>query len=196
MEHDRFASLVTPHTQAMAKVAAALVGMADAEDAAQEALVRAWNGWAALREEGAVRSWLLRITVNVCHNWQSGHFGTHRSRTLPLVYEAGSSGSGSDPLVSLGPGTTEHADAIDLRLSVMLLPTELRMVVALRFYAGMDATEIGAALDMPSSTVRTRLRRALIVLRDSLAQGRDQQAQPTVTPPLISTTQSPVQKGR
>jgi len=49
MEHERFVSLVLPHTQAMARVAAALIGLADAEDAAQEALVRAWNGWATLR---------------------------------------------------------------------------------------------------------------------------------------------------
>src|SRR5215469_13662413 len=84
MHHERFAPLVLPHTPAMARVAAALIGLADAEDAAQEALMRAWNSWSALREEGAVRSWLLRITVNVCHNWRTGHFGTNRSRTQPL----------------------------------------------------------------------------------------------------------------
>jgi RNA polymerase sigma-70 factor, ECF subfamily len=44
MEYERFAALVAPHTGAMARMAAALVGLADAEDAAQEALVRAWNG--------------------------------------------------------------------------------------------------------------------------------------------------------
>jgi DNA-directed RNA polymerase specialized sigma24 family protein len=69
---------VTPHTAAMACVAAALVGMADAEDAAQEALLRAWQNWSSLRDGGAAHTWLLRITVNVCHNWQSGHFGTTR----------------------------------------------------------------------------------------------------------------------
>ena len=41
MEHEQFASLVAPHTATMARVAAALVGMNDAEDAAQEALLRA-----------------------------------------------------------------------------------------------------------------------------------------------------------
>ena len=40
-EYERFSSLVAPHTGAMARVAAALVGLADAEDAAQEALLRA-----------------------------------------------------------------------------------------------------------------------------------------------------------
>ncbi len=184
MEHERFASLVLPHTQAMAKVAAVLIGWADAEDATQEALVRAWHGWEALREEGAVRSWLLRITVNVCHNWQSGHFGTHRSRTQSLSHDGGM--MGSDSLVGLGPGTTEHTDALDLRLAVMLLPTPVRSVVALRFYAGMDATEIGVALDLPASTVRTRLRRALMLLRDYLAAGHEKQTPPNL-PPVFST---------
>ncbi len=177
MEHERFASLVLPHTQAMARVAAALIGLADAEDAAQEALVRAWNGWAALREESATRAWLLRITVNICHNWQAGHFGTHRSRTEPLAAQADETTTG--PFAGVWPGTTEHATALDLRLAVMSLPDELRAVVALRFYAGMDATEIGAALDLPPSTVRTRLRRALALLRDELAADQADQVNQT-----------------
>lgn len=196
MEQERFAPLVLPHTPAMARVAAALIGLADAEDAAQEALMRAWNGWAALREEGAVRSWLLRITVNVCHNWRAGHFGTDRSRTQPLGPE--SDEATAWPLVGLGPGTTEHATALDLRLAVMSLPGELRTVVALRFYAGMDATEIGAALDLPPPTVRTRLRRALALLRTSLAA--DHADQSTLSPhnnpiPWFSITTAKKERG-
>jgi DNA-directed RNA polymerase specialized sigma24 family protein len=55
MEYERFTALVTPHIGAMARVAAALVGVADAEDAAQEALIRAWSGWETLREEKTMR---------------------------------------------------------------------------------------------------------------------------------------------
>jgi RNA polymerase sigma factor (sigma-70 family) len=161
MEYDRFVALVTPYTADMGRVAVALVGAADAEDAAQEALLRAWNGWPSLREAGAVRGWLLRITVNVCRNWQAGHFGTHRRRTEAL-------GPRHDVIPLAGPalpGTTEHAGALDLRRAVAALPADLLIVVNLRFYAGLDATEIGAALDIPPATVRTRLRRALQQLR-------------------------------
>src|SRR5215469_8850366 len=128
MEYERFASLVGPHTDAMAHVAAALVGMADAEDAAQEALLRAWRAWPTLREAGAVRVWLLRITTNVCRNWQTGHFGTHRRATQSL-----------DAAVSWtllhteapGPGSGDHADALDLQRAVAALRDDLRQVVAL-----------------------------------------------------------------
>src|SRR5262249_56646166 len=114
MEYERFASLVGPHTDAMAHVAAALVGMADAEDAAQEALLRAWRAWPTLREAGAVRVWLLRITTNVCRNWQTGHFGTHRrtnqsldaARTLPLRADVS------------GPGSGDHADGPDRQRAI------------------------------------------------------------------------------
>lgn len=164
MDYEHFAPLVMPYTADMGRVAAALVGAADAEDAAQEALLRAWNGWDSLREAGAVRSWLLRITVNVCRNWQAGHFGTQRRRTEAL-------GPRHDviPLADPAPlGTAEHAGALDLRRAIAALPADLLVVVSLRFYAGLDATEIGAMLDMPPATVRTRLRRALQLLRAQL----------------------------
>lgn len=181
MERERFAALMTPHTDIMLRAAAALVGPPDAEDAVQEALLHAWRGWSALRDEAAMRAWLLRITANVCHNWQAGHFGTHRRRTVPLDGAGGAdrfpagdpldppAGAVEDALARSGPGSTDHASALDLRRAVARLDTDLRQVVALRFYAGMDATEIGAALDIPPATVRTRLRRALLHLRERLA---------------------------
>jgi DNA-directed RNA polymerase specialized sigma24 family protein len=52
-----------------------------------------------------------------------------------------------------------------------MLPTDLRRVIALRFYTGMDSTQIGAILDLPATMVRTRLRRALELLRETLADG-------------------------
>ena len=60
------------------------------------------------------------------------------------------------------------AEALDVRQAVRTLPDELRRVVALRFYAGMDSTQIGAVLDAPAATIRTRLRRALELLRRDL----------------------------
>lgn len=164
MEREHFARLVEPHTDTMARVAAALVGGADADDAAQEALMRAWRAWPTLREAQAVRIWLLRITTNVCRNWQAGHFGTHRRKSQSL----------DDALaarllpVGAGPGSGEHADALDLQRAIANLSDDLRHVVALRFYAGLDATEIGHLLGAPPATIRTRLRRALLLLRDAL----------------------------
>lgn len=165
MEYERFSSLVAPHIATLARVAAALVGMADAEDATQEALLRAWQHWPSLREPGAVRAWLLRIAVNVCHNWQAGHFGTIRRLNEPLDRAL------RDAAPDEYGGESHDADALDVRLAVATLPEDLRHVIGLRFYAGMTSTEIGAVLEMPAATVRTRLRRALELLREGLAHG-------------------------
>jgi RNA polymerase sigma-70 factor (ECF subfamily) len=180
MEYERFAALVAPHIGVMARTAAALVGLADAEDAAQEALVRAWNNWASLREEYAVSTWLLRITSNVCHNWQRGHFGTHRRLTVPLASLFDPLADAIAPLEPAGPDVFEPA-AFDLRAAVAGLPIDLRQVVALRFYVGMDSTEIGSVLEIPAGTVRTRLQRALARLRETLADETSEHPQDTGT---------------
>jgi RNA polymerase sigma-70 factor (ECF subfamily) len=154
-----FIGLFTP-------VAKSVSSLADAEDAAQEALMRAWRAWPTLREEGAARAWLLRITTNVCRNWQTGRFGFQRRATQSL------DDSDSQALLRRtgvsGPGNGAHTDALDLRHAIAALSDDLRWVVALRFYAGMDATEIGELLETPPATIRTRLRRALTLLRDAL----------------------------
>ena len=171
MDYERFSALVAPHTDAMARVAAAFIGVADAEDAAQEALMRAWRAWPTLREEGAARAWLLRITTNVCRNWRTGRFGAQRRATQSLD-DSGAQAALQRVGVS-GPGNGSHADALDLQRAIATLNDDLRWVVALRFYVGMDATEIGELLETSPATIRTRLRRALTLLRDALAPVAD-----------------------
>lgn len=162
---DAFLELLALHVPAMMRVATALVGAADAEDAAQEALVRAWQSDHDLRTISAPRAWLLRITVNLCTDWYRGRFGKRRRVTQSLDAVAG-----TDVLATLDfdPGTSDHTGALDLRRAINSLERDLRIIVALRYYAGLDSAEIGSLLGIPSATVRTRLRRALSVLRERL----------------------------
>jgi RNA polymerase sigma-70 factor, ECF subfamily len=161
--HDDLDAQLTAHQGVMICVAAALVGAADAEDAAQEASLRAWRSWDALRDAAAIRSWLLRITVNVCHEWLRGRFGTRVRRTESL--EAG----GDVAQLDMDPGRMHHAATLDLRSAINRLEEPLRVTVVLRYYANLDSAEIGSALGVPPATVRTRLRRALALLQDALA---------------------------
>jgi DNA-directed RNA polymerase specialized sigma24 family protein len=91
-------------------------------------------------------AWLLRITANVCHNWQDGRFGTHRRRTVPLesLFDSLAEHAAIPTVESLEPV------AFDLQSAVARLPPDLRQVVALRFFVGMNSTEIGAALEIPA----------------------------------------------
>lgn len=163
-DHDQFVTLVEQHTGLLLKVTSALVGFDEAEDAAQEAVLRAWKARASLRDPNALRSWLLQIGVNVCRQWQRDRLGTQRRIQQPLTDET------DDLLATLDadPGTTSYAATLDLRQAINELETEQRLIVVLRYYAGMDATEIGVALGKPPATIRTRLRRALYLLRQRL----------------------------
>ena len=160
-----FGALMPANLPAMLRAAAALVGAADAEDAAQEAILRAWQAWDTLRNPALARAWLLRITVHVCLDWQRGRFGTRRALTLPLLDDA------TVPLALLGadPGASDHTGALDLRQAINALDTDLRVAIVLRYYAQMDATEIGAVLGVPPATVRGRVRRAIIALLSRLS---------------------------
>jgi RNA polymerase sigma factor (sigma-70 family) len=163
-ESERFVLLTSPHLLAMRRAATALLGEHDAEDAAQEAIVRAWQSWSMLRDDRAVRSWLLRITINVCREWYRLHYRKLMRQTSSLTEQA-------DELpvpLTLPPGSTDHADVLDLRQAVNDLPADLRVIVILRYFIGLDSTELGAVLDLPSATVRTRLRRALKMMRIEL----------------------------
>lgn len=166
-----FCALIDAQAATLTRVAAALVGIADAEDAAQEAIMRAWRAWPALRARSAARSWLISITVNVCRDWLRGRFGARRRLTESLT--------GDDdeqrPIAQIDadPGASDHAAALDLRHALSTLDDDLRMIVALRYYAGMDSTAIGAALGLPGATIRTKLRRALTLLRARLSVDPD-----------------------
>jgi RNA polymerase sigma-70 factor (ECF subfamily) len=171
MDYERFAPLVTPHTAAMARVAAALVDVPDAEDAAQEALMRAWRAWPSLREPDSTRAWLMQITVNVCRSWRSRGQGLRHGAEDRLDVES------LDHHVSqLTLGASEHVSALDVRQALLALSEDMRVVVALRFYVGMDSTEIGALLGESPATIRSRLRRAILSLRRVLG---DVEAVPT-----------------
>lgn len=174
MDDTDFSAIIPLYATAILRVAAALVGPADAEDAAQEAITRGWQAWPTLRDTSAARSWLLRITVNVCRDWQRGRFGTRRRLTEPLYDDEAA------PLALLGgdPGASDHAHALDLRGAIGTLDEDLRLVVVLRYYSGMDATEVGAILGIPPATVRTRLRRALRVLRGQMSTSSGVYAKP------------------
>lgn len=169
MDYERFAPLVTPHTATITRIAAALVGMADAEDTAQEALMRAWRAWPTLREADSTRAWLIQITVNVCRTWlarrlglRQGQGATDRLQSAVPLEDVPSAALGATDYI------TDHINALDLRQALLTLGADLRQVIVLRFYIGMDSTEIGELLGVSPATIRSRLRRAVIQLRRAL----------------------------
>src|SRR5215472_15869875 len=85
---ERDVELVQPHLGAVLHLATAMMGPADAEDPAQEAILSGMQAWPTLRDERAFKSWLLRIVYRVCIDLKRGRFGAGQVRTQPLP-EAG-----------------------------------------------------------------------------------------------------------
>jgi DNA-directed RNA polymerase specialized sigma24 family protein len=108
-----FAAIVPLYATAMMRVAAAFVGPAEAEDAAQEAALHAWQSWSTLRDVNAVRPWLLQITVNVCRHWQRGLKGQQQAHMQSLPEDEDSSHVVA--VLDTDPGTSDHTGALDLR---------------------------------------------------------------------------------
>jgi RNA polymerase sigma-70 factor, ECF subfamily len=163
MDDATYARQVTAHLPVMLRAAGVLVGKSLAEDAVQEALVRAWQSWPSLRDTEHIRGWLLRIVVNLCLDWRKGHIGTVQKMQVALTPE-------NDEMPALfALGDSDHTAALDLRMALETLDSGARQIITLRYYAGLDATEIGAVLCMSPATVRTRLRRALKKLQAELS---------------------------
>ncbi len=146
-----FAGLAERHLDAAYRLAGYMLSDGtEAEDALQEALVRAWKGWPSLRERSSFNAWLDRIVVNVCRD----RLAERRSvRVLALDEDV----EGPDPF-----GSALADDAVGR--SLVRLPTEQRAVVILRFWRDMPLAEIAELLEIPVGTVKSRLHNALRTL--------------------------------
>jgi RNA polymerase sigma-70 factor (ECF subfamily) len=125
---------------------------AEAQDAVQEASVRAWRGWKDLRERDRFHAWFSQILVNVCRTRLR-----QRSKRRTLDVD-------EVDLESADPFRAALArDAVGRALSS--LSQELRMVVVLRYWGELSLAEIADRLRIPIGTVKSRHHAALQVLR-------------------------------
>jgi RNA polymerase sigma factor (sigma-70 family) len=152
-----FARLVDLHHGAMARVAYTVCGDAElARDATQQAWEIAWRRLSGLRDHGQVRAWLVAIAANEARQ------AVRRRRSRPVVdiNERLDTAPGADPADRIG--------TVDLARALAHLSADDRALIALRYVAGLDATEIATGLRMSPSGVRSRLARLLQRLRTEL----------------------------
>jgi RNA polymerase sigma-70 factor (ECF subfamily) len=152
-----FARLVTEHHATMTRVAYAVAGDAEvAADAVQSAWSIAWRRLSSLREPDQVRSWLIAIAANESRQL----IRRQRRRTVVELSTADPGRHEPDP--------GDRIEVVDLARALQHLSPDDRTLLALRFVAGMDSSEISAQLGMSASGVRSRLARLLERLRGEL----------------------------
>ena len=156
----------------------------DADDALQEALLRAWRGLPRFAGRSSLRAWLYKIATNACLDL----IGRRPKRVLPLDY-----GPPADPHDGIGapllesvwvePYPTGPQDDYEERESVELafvaalqhLPPRQRAVLILRDVLGFSAKEVADTLDSTVASVNSALQRARKATDEQLPE-RSQQA--------------------
>jgi RNA polymerase sigma-70 factor (ECF subfamily) len=143
-----------------------IVGPAeDARDLAQEVFFKAFRALGSFKREARFSSWLYQIALNVCRDRLRRRRRSAHVVSLDALLEAGENLPRDRPAL-------DWAEASDLgrvvERAVASLAEEHREVVVLKEYEGLTFAEISAALGVPVSTVKTRLYRALSLLREHL----------------------------
>lgn len=168
--------------QAVAFRAACLVAgsAADAEDATQDACVKAWLALPRFRPDAPFRPWLVRIAINEARNRRRG---AGRSATLLLrlgqepahaahaahaAHTAEAAGAGAAPSAETEAVAAE--DRARLAEAVGRLREADQMVIAARYFLGLSEAETAIALELRPGTVKSRLSRALGRLHTQLEE--------------------------
>ena len=192
-----FAQLVEPHRRELQVHCYRLLGsLQDAEDALQETLLSAWQGFATFGERASVRTWLYRIATNRCLNALRSASRRPRVETprfdfdIPEPSRLGEAmwlqpypDALLDGIIDAEPepGTRlESREAISLAFitALQLLPPLQRTVLVLRDVLGFRAGEVARMLGTSEESVTSALKRARAGLVRKLPYGTDQPPPP------------------
>ena len=162
-DREAFRYLVEQYKDLLFGTAMLMTGnRAVAEEQVQEALLSAWRGIRGFRRGSPVKPWLLRILVNAVLSQQ-------RKRTINTVRF---NGGGPEALDCDAADPAETLDALENRLALRRviagLNPDQRQVVALRYFASLTVPEVARTLGVREGTVKSRLHRALAILRQQL----------------------------
>jgi RNA polymerase sigma factor (sigma-70 family) len=156
-----FARIVRLHHTDMTRVCFVVSGDAGiAEEAVAAAWPIVWRRLGSLKDPDRLRAWLCSVAAN-----EARQLIRSRSRRAvrEIAVEGGELGVGADPAA--------RAADLDLANALARLAPDDRALLALRYVAGLNSTELGRALGMSPSGTRARLARLLGRLREDLEDG-------------------------
>jgi RNA polymerase sigma-70 factor (ECF subfamily) len=147
---------------------------AEAEDALQEAYLRAWRALGGFRAEARLSTWLVRIVINE----SLGRLRKKDAQIIPLEPDAGSfeqsdlaEQDDAEAQPDRAAFRAEMRSLIEARIDQ--LPEAFRSVFMLRAVEELSVEEVACVLEIPQATVRTRFFRARSLLREGLSREID-----------------------
>ncbi len=156
-DHEAFEVLASTAGDRLYATARLILRSSDlAEDAVQEALVRAWRQLPSLRDPDRFDAWLYRLVVNACADQgRQARRWSQRVRLLPVDF-------------AITDDTASIADRDQLERGFHRLKPAYRAIVVLHYYNGFSASEIARILQIPEGTARSRLHYAIGAMRAAL----------------------------
>ena len=168
---DSFNTLILHYQDRVFNTALRILGDEDiAQDAAQEAFISAFRSISTFRG-GSFKAWLLRTVTNACYDELRRQ---KRRPTTPLEPETNDGEEMDSPRWLADPNMTpsEQSEADELEHAIQhcldTLPADFRTVVVLADIQGMDYSEVATAAHVPLGTIKSRLARARLRLRECL----------------------------
>ena len=161
-DHRAYARLLERHHAVAFRAAYLVTGSAaEAEDAVQEACLKAWLALGRFRAGSPFRPWLVRIAINEARNRRRS---AGRRAALTLRLEAGTGGEAA-AAPSAETEAVSGEDRARLLSAVGQLTEEDQLVIAARYFLGLSEAEAAVALGLRRGTAKSRLSRALARLQ-------------------------------
>jgi RNA polymerase sigma-70 factor (ECF subfamily) len=160
---EAYGALVRRYQHDARRTAAAIGDLDDADDAAQDAFVRAFGSLHRFRPDAPFRPWLLTIVANVARNQRRS--STRRTRAATRL---GEDRAGDDAAPSAEAAALADDHRRGVRTALAALPDRYREVVACRYLLDLSEAETAEVLGLPRGTVKSRLSRALDQLHHTL----------------------------
>lgn len=168
---DAFNTLVLHYQDSVFNTALRILGDEDqAADASQDAFISAFKSISSFRG-GSFKAWLMRTVTNACYDELRRR---KRRPTTPLEPDTDDGEEMDSPRWIADPGMTPdqqaEADEVEHAIQHCLdnLPLEFKTVVVMADIQGMDYTEVASSIRVPLGTIKSRLARARLRLRECL----------------------------
>ena len=161
-----YESLVRRYQDAAVRTAYVIAPDGDAEDAVQEAFVKAYRALGRFRAGSPFRPWLLRIVANEARNRRRS-----AGRRAGLALRVAEDRRPGDAAPSPESAVLDHEERAWLVAAINDLADGDREVIAARYFLDLSEAETAEILGLPRGTVKSRLSRAVGRLRTRLATG-------------------------
>ncbi len=157
-EDEQFVRMVEQYQGALLRMCSiSLRDPSAAQDAVQEAFLKAYRHYDSFRGESEERTWLMSIAINTCRDMNRSAWLRHTDRRVT-------------PEDIPYPAASQDEDALALAEAIRRLPARHREAILLYYYQDMTIKEVAGALHAAPSTILKRLNQAKDKLRQLMAE--------------------------